>query len=612
MKKSLITLLTSLLASAILVACGGGGGGGGSSSAGNSATSSANSGASVSASDGSAMSYAKVTFTSLVDSTNSTGVADVNGNIQVPSSGLTFPAIVAAQSLDGTKINYGYIASSSQTSVPVNPLSTLVLAVASNGNPSSITSASPPSASSLANAKTAINSIFSSIFSQFSVDANVDLLTTSFATNHTGIDLILDSMAVIFDNAGNPTVCTKVLNACKVFSLSSLDTTPIVLSTANLNLIRSVPVVACSNLISSLSSASFATFNSSLYDANFLNSGLNAQAYSSNTYNKFNGINASMNTPLFVGQDVNSNYIFQFYVYNNTTNQYAGTQSMAFKLNSAGNCVMAGDQLPFWIQVNSQITYNTRISGTFGGSTTPTASPGAVTASPVAGIYFKAGGDSFGNSTALDNVTVNGNSVTIQTLNFYLCDASNHCNTPLITMTKGFTNNGYYYLPSNVNTLPIVSYSSLGINSAATFYNGNPNPIKVDMLDANNAVKATTYLKIKGSYISPSELQAITLPSVSNAQAVLNTQSDLVNPALNLSVPSGTIVQSLSLTSGPNNGTPTTDAIFVLSASSGSTTFNKTISASTDSYRSIQLNGSTATGKSISIKYVFSSSSGSI
>lgn len=605
-------ILLSFLFATLLSACGGGGGGGSSSTATpSSPTPAVASAGTISAADGSAMSYAQITIVSLADGASAGYTADANGKLQIPTA-FAYPAIVQAQSLDGTKINYGYIANNTQTSVPVNPLSTLVLTIAAGKSPGLINSNFRVTDTSVASAKAAVNSIFANIFSQFSVASNVDLLTTSFETNHSGIDLILDSMSVIFDNSGNPTVCTKVLNTCKVLTLSNLDTTPLAISSANVNLIKSVPVIACSNFITNLGASSFATFNANLYDANFLNSGLGAQSYNSNFYSKLNGINASFNTPLFVGQDVNNNYIFQFYVFNNTSNQYAGTQSMAFKLNSAGNCVMAGDQLPFWIQVNSQITYNTRINGLMGGLSTPAADSGAITAAPVAGIYFKAGGDSFGNSAALDNVTVNGNNFTIQTLKFYLCDASNSCNTPLITMTKGGNNNGYYYTPNNLNTLPIVSYSSLGISSAATFYNGNPNPIKVDMLDSNGINRGTTYLKIKGSYISPSELQAITLPSVSNAADILNTQRDLVNPTLNLSTPAGTIVQAVSLTSGPNNGTPTTSSVFVLSSSSTSTVISKTISAGNDSYRSIQLNGSTSTGKPIAIKYVFSTASGSI
>jgi len=613
MKSRLLLLIGSILIGVTLVGCGGGGS---SASAPSPGAGNASVGT-VSAADGSAMAYAKIIFSSLTDGTSSSGTADINGNIQVPASGVTFPILVKAVSLDGAKVNYGYIANSSQASVPVNPLSTFVLAIASNGNPASIASASQLTTQSIASAKTSVNSIFSNIFSAFNVSSSIDLLTTSFSTNHTGMDLVLDSMGVYFDVTGNPTLCTKITNQCKVFTLSSLDTSPISLSPQTLASINSVPFQACSTFINSLGSASFSTYNSSLYDPSFLNSGLTSLAYSNAMAAKLSGVSASFNTPIYMGQDANNNFIFQFFVFNNTTNQYAGTQSMAFKSSGVNNCVMVGNQLPFWIQVSSQITSYSRIDGTFGGLQNPAGSPSVVTTAPITGIYFKAGGDGFGNSGALDNLVNPGSppvvtATTIQKLQFSLCDSSNNCNTPLIELLKGQNNNGFYYLPNNVNTIPVVSYSSIGLNSAASFYNGNANPIQVKMLDSSGSVRQTTYLRIGGGYISQAELQAVTLPSVTNVAAILNTQSNLSAPSLNINIPTGTLVQSVSLTSGPNSGNPTTSAAFILGTSSLSSTINQPINVSTDNYRSIMLNGSTTSGKSISVKYVFSSSSGSI
>jgi hypothetical protein len=614
MKNRLLLLIGSIITGAIVVACGGGGGSGTSTSSNAGGTAGAGM---VSAADGSAMAYSQIIFSSLADSTSFSGTADIGGNIQVPSSGVTFPILVKAVSLDGSKINYGYVANNAQTSVPVNPLSTFVLAIASNGNPASISSASQLTTQSIASAKTAVNAIFTNIFSAFNVSTSIDLLTTSFSANHTGMDLVLDSMGVYFDAIGNPTLCTKISNQCKVFTLSSLDTSPISLSAQTIASINSVPFQACSTFINGLGSSSFATYNSGLYDASFLNSGLTSQAYSSAMAAKLSGVSASFNTPIYVGQDANNNHIFQFFVFNNGTNQYAGTQSMSFKSSGGNNCVMVGDQLSFWIQVSSQITSYTRVDGSFAGAQNPAGSPSVVTAAPITGLYFKAGGDGFGNSGALDNLVNQGSppvatATTIQRLQFNLCDASNNCNTPLIELRKGNANNGFYYVPSNVNTIPVVSYSSINLNSPTSFYNGNANPIQVKMLDGNNTVQQTTYLKIRGGFISQAELQAVTLPSVSNATSILNTQSNLSAPSLSINIPTGTIVQSISLTSGPNNGTPTTSSAFVLSTSSLSSTMNQSINVATDNYRSIMLNGSTATGKPISVKYVFSSVSGSI
>ncbi|MFM7008328.1 MAG: hypothetical protein ACKO0Z_03230, partial [Betaproteobacteria bacterium] len=112
---------------ALLVACGGGGG-----SAGGGA-----SGLSGQAVVGSPMSYANVVVNSLVDSSSGSYTADANGNFIISGS-VTYPALVKATSLDSNYIYYGYVSDAAQTGVAVNPLSTLVLAVAQQDTPSSI------------------------------------------------------------------------------------------------------------------------------------------------------------------------------------------------------------------------------------------------------------------------------------------------------------------------------------------------------------------------------------------------------------------------------------------------------------------------------------------
>ena len=85
------------------------------------------------AADGSPMAYGAVTISSLVNSSVHSATADVNGNTPIPASGITYPALVKVISVSGNKVNYGYIADSAQTVVPVNPLSTLVIAIAYGG-----------------------------------------------------------------------------------------------------------------------------------------------------------------------------------------------------------------------------------------------------------------------------------------------------------------------------------------------------------------------------------------------------------------------------------------------------------------------------------------------
>lgn len=583
---------------ALLSGCGGGGSDSG--SVGGSLASSSSSGSvtgGILGADGSAMAFGRVSINSLVDASSSTGTADRNGALAIPTSGVTFPAIVKIQSLNGSKTNYGYIANGSQATVPVTPLTTLILAIASGGNPANITSSTQLSASRIDTAKAAVNAIFYSVFRAFSVNSSADLLATGFATDHTGLDLLLDAITIKFDAAGSPTICTKILNSCKTLNLSSLDTTALAITDAEVAALTSAPIGSCSAVINNLTSSAITT-GTSLYATTFLNSGLDAAGYRQAMVSTLGGLSASFMNPIFIGKDDNNNYLFQFDYLNTSTNQYAGSLVIPFNIVGA-SCVMVGDQLPFMIQANSSVTAQYRVDGTGNNSAT-------TTAAPVAGFSFKAGGDGFGGTTVQNTVTVSGQPVTIQTIRFYFCDANRVCSRQLMEMVKGASNNGYYYTPGGVNTLPLLSYTAAGINSASDFYNGNPNPIKVDMLDAGGTIRKTAYLKIRGGFIPANFLSAVTLPSVSNAQAVLAAQSTIANPTLNITIPNGTAVQRVWLTSFAmsNNGQPLTNQKFVLSSSSTTMQMSLTIN-STDDYRSIQLGGSTSDGTPISIKYVW-------
>lgn len=595
MKKML--LLLSMLC-AFIAACGGGGG---SSLSGPGSGSPGGSVSAISAADGAAMAYGVVSINSLVDSTSYSGTADVNGELAIPSSGVTYPAIVKVQSLSGGKVNYGYVASSSQAKVPVNPLTTLVLSIASGGNPASITGVGQLGVDSLASAKTAVNAIFGTIFRAFSVAVDTDLLTTAFPTNHTGLDLILDVLNVKFDALGHPTVCAKLFNTCKTFDLANLDKTPLSITAGEVVSLTSLPLAACSASIKALTSSAI-TSDASLYASDFLNSGLDAFAYRQAMAARFGNLAANFNNPIFIGKDANNNFVFAFDYFNASSNQYVGTFTMPFKM-SGNSCVMAGDQLPFWIQVTSQITMQTRVDGTN--------DPAVTTASPIRGLVFRAGGDGFGGTSVQNTVDVNGSPVTIQTLQFFMCDSDNVCTRPLMEMTKGSGNNGYYYTPNpnRKNTIPALSYTDAGIPNPAAFYNGNPNPILVKMLDKkpdeSQTVLKEVRLKIRGGYISAAEMRAIDMPAVTNAQSILGAGTTLVNPTLNISVPNGVVVQGLSLASGLMTGQVTSTSKFVMSGSTTTMVVPRTIDSGT-SYRSIQLNANTVSGTPIWIKYVWS------
>ena len=608
MKERIFKALCSAAITLSLLACGGGGG---SSSSGSTAGTSTTSSAAIQASDGAPMAYSKVHVASLVDATTFDGTTDLNGSVAIPSN-VTYPALVSVQAFNGYKVNYGYIASNSMQSVPVNPITTLIITFAFGNNPSLINSSNAPTSSALTTANTLVNSLFQNIFNAFNISPSQNLLTTTFTENHTGIDIILDSLSIKYDNSGNPSLCVKASNQCTTFQANASSITPFNISPTTVTTINSIPLSQCSSLLSGLTSSTITT-NAGLYASNFLSSGLNSSQYMSKLANRLNGMTATLVNPIFQNIDFNGNYVFQFDIAN-AANQYGGTLTMPVNMQN-GSCVLVGDQLPFKISVNSSFVYDARVSST--GSLDTSTYP-AVSTPLTAGIIVGAGGDGFGNTSFPD--TYNGTTIAQITLDF--CDQS-MCSspsntTPIFSMVKSYNNSGYYYTPNNTNTIPLKSYTSLGINSRTQFYNGNSNPIRVRMYSCQNnncntpQLLLTTFIPIIGEYISSSDISSIQLPTVTNAGSILGTQtSTSTAQTLQLNTSTGLIIQSISMTtvnSTVNNGVETDTSIYVLGNSSTSVTINQPINANgtADSYRSISINGNSSTGLPFNVKYVYS------
>jgi hypothetical protein len=568
--------LSLSVATVLVTACGGGG-------------SSANppnvTGGVVQASAGSPIGNAKITFTSLSDSTTVSASADSVGNIGIPQTGLSYPAIVQATSLDGQLTYYGYIASSSQATAPVNPITSLILALASNGNPSAITSAAQLTDAAMATAKSNASAIFANILTAYNVPSGTDLLITNFAQNHTGLDLLLDTMSMQIDALGNSVLCSKINGACKTITASAPNTTAIAYSAQDATALAQAPLSKCFATISGFSLSSLTT-DAALYSASFLNNGQAASQYMSSTATAYSGLSVSFNTPLYIGQDGNGNYLFKFSIVDSTSNKFITNTAMPFNLDAGGNCVLVGNQLPFAVTVSSLVLNQVRVDGT--------SNPSAVTNGAVTGLFFQAGGSSI--------VQAVYQGVAVKTLSFDYCDLNANC-TPLVDMQKGATNNGFYFAG---NPVPLLSYSSVGMTSA-NFYNGNANPIKVTFKDASgNAIGNPINLKVNGRFISDTELASITVPSITNATALLSTATDLVSPTINYATNSGFVVTSATLTHGAFTGQTAGTAQMILSRTSGSTVINDTINATTDTYRSLVLGSNIPGGGIMRTKYVWS------
>jgi len=532
----------------------------------------------VQASQGSPMSYATIIVTS-EDSSIVNGMADVNGNFTIPSTGVTFPALVKAISVDGSRVYYGWVFDNTQATVPVNPLTSLVVTLGYNGNPAQVTTASQISSGSLTSGEGAAKQIFSTIFVQFGIQQSIEVLSTSVAPNHSGLDLLFDTMSIEFDPAGNPTICSKMSNVCKVLNLQSLDTTPIQLSANDTAVLNSVqPLFApCSTMINNLSVTSLST-NASLYSSSFLNNGRTGAQYMAQAAGPFTGSTVSFNTPTYAGTDSNGNHLFQFFAFSTTYNTYLATITLPMNVEN-GNCVFEGNKLPFTLSARSTVWNQVRVDGA--------GTPQNTTSGPVAGLYFQA---SSGLGTPMYGTTA------VASVSFQYGSG-----TPVV-MTLDSTRNAFY-LANHV--VPIVKYSDLGIMSAAQFYNGNANPVKVVLLDSNQQPLATFNLKASGGYTSdPSLLVAANLPALTSPGDLLS-QSSVTSGTVNYTVPNGFVASNLYLFSQePTDLQVGIGGQTILSTTSGSIP-GYTISSSA-TYRALMYDSYTSGGLiGVTTKYVY-------
>ena len=252
--------LTSIL---LLSACGGGGGGGGTSSG----TTTQN--ISGLAAMGGPMSYASITVKSLKDSTSKTYTALSDGTFTV-QSGVTYPAVVTAVSQNGQYTHYGYIDSDSQTTVAVNPITTMQLTFAKQAAPTTITA--PLSTTQITNGQaeslTVLNNVVTSISG---VNTTQSFLTQNFPTNHTGSDEVLDNVEITIQPTGNLRVANKISGTTETIDPTSTSVTALPFTPAEIT--NNQPAItACSNFLGGLNSSTI--LNNANFDAGFLDAGM--------------------------------------------------------------------------------------------------------------------------------------------------------------------------------------------------------------------------------------------------------------------------------------------------------------------------------------------------
>jgi hypothetical protein len=576
----------TVIATLIIAGCGGGGGTATTSTTPTSTLTSINGKAAI----GAPMSYASISTTSLVDATSDTKTADVNGNFTIPAGTVTFPALVRAVGSDGSDVYYGYVSSASQTTVAINPLSTVELTLAAGKHPGLITHSI--NSSSLATAQSQVATIFAQPLTAASVSTSTDFLSTTSATDHTGLDMVLDSTSEYIEGDGTVVANNKLTSATTNFNSSTANSaSPLTFDATSTTAFNNAPIATCSNFINGINSTNLSAAD---FDSTFLWNGNNATTFMS----MFSGSTFKFGLPVFLGIDANSNYLFNLTVFNSTTNASITALNLPLKLN-AGNCVFVGNQFPFEVTVQPAIKSEMRVDGT-------TTSPN-VTTSPVAGFEVQLGGNS-GSGGAVPANTWGGTQIASARVD--VCDASSTC-TVLATLTA--PTSGVFTIDASSYTGTNYSFLNLIPNPGFPLINGVPDPIKISFFSTAPAptTGGTTigvlHTRVDGPAFTTSEQAAITMPSATNATTLLSA-STTTNPTVNYDSGSA-VVSSIGLTTD-STGSLVSKGNIVINSGIGSSAFSGfSLDSTTATYSSLVVD-SHLPGRPgmVEVKYVWSPS----
>lgn len=552
-------LLISLIA---LAGCGGGGGSTNGASNGSSAVFAINAG---SAAIGAAMSNAAISIQPLPSGSNAeiTLTANASGTFTIPA-GTKFPAIVKATSLNKQYTYYGYIKSADQVGIPVNPITTTLLTLAAGGHPSTITAALSDAALSTARTQTA--TLFSALLAATSQSNATDFLSKTFSTDHTGLDLVLDSIGIQLSNSGGISVINKMTGAVTVVDPQSI--VAIAFDQAAIAQMSSLPIGLCASFLDGLNGEILIN-NTSVYDPSFLNDGNNRAAFATWLSNK-GGAVLDVNMPVFTGLDGNGNLNFNVSLQNSNTGKYISDYGLVVKKDFSQNCVLVGNQFPFVISIQPLIKTLIRADGV------------------LTNLYEKFAGIQIDIGTSNDVIVatndINGNRVGSARVD--VCDSNDNC-TLLATLTNpssstvgnfnidGPAANNYFHMLGGYD---FNLFTDISNPLKVTFFSTATAPLSGNA-DSIGVIKT----RASGPAFTQAEVTAISLPSVDNYMLLAN---DVSNPSLNWNSGTGTI--SVIGIGSRNDVTRSDQTILLLKEGVGTTSFNVTDPAS-PIYKSIHL-----------------------
>lgn len=504
MQRYLIGLLAMLC-----ISCGGGSGGGNAASSEADITGQAITGAPMSNAAISMMIPMSGKWVSL-------GKADNDGNFTiVRTTAYNYPLLVKAKSSDGSKTLYSLIENANQSTLSINPLTSVQVTLALE-NVGSIYYQSILDQTTLNSAKVKLDTIFSNVFNSAGIEPKSNYFSHTFTPNHTGLDLILDSIDVQYMGGGKSSITNKITGQNIIASKSSPSILPF--TAANLASMENMPIQACAAMLDGLTSARMLE-EDSIYAPNFLDSGLTKDGFRTSIRSIISsGSEFKLSTPVFAGVDANGSYIFNFNIVNLVTKDFLASFEMPVTwVNSSNDCRLTGNQFPFEITVQPIIRKLTRTDGV--------SSSNIIDKSK--GMEIKVGGEPFQNSL---------NGTVIAKALVELCDSSNVCQ--LIADLTAPSGTGVFELTDqNAGDHYVIP------NPSFSLFNTLPNPIRVKLLDSSNNVLGIFFTRSKGQPFTDEELRSIVMPTISNAGAVIGTHaSSPLSSGVPLSYDSGSTV----------------------------------------------------------------------
>lgn len=524
---------------------------------------------------GAAMSNAALGFLSLADGSIREGVTDAQGLFEVPAD-LRAPVLVQATSANGAYMHFGYMRERGQH-VAVNPITTTLIALAAERHPSSISAALTPD--QLERGQAAVATAFGPVLSATQVPASTDFLVARFSTNHTGLDLVLDSIGIQLMADGSVILTNKINGARQAATPATVE--PLPFDAATVAQMADLPIGLCADTLESMTSQQLAS-DTGAYAASFLDSGQSLATYMHLMATAAGSSAFRLSMPVFAGVDANGNMVFTAMQINAASGQYISDATLTVDRNAAGRCVIVGNQYPFTVSVQPAIKQLIRVDGLSG-----LANHEVVPA--LNGLEIRIGAAD--NGTAVNTTTGASGGEQIRSVRVDACSPGGPCvNLATLHSQDKPTNKGSFRIDGSaydfMDMMPV---------PAVNLLTGSPNPIKVtffgtasapsDPADDTGRVGSPLYAKVGGPAFSASEFAATVVPTVKDVSYL---QSFTDRPAVEYDAGTGTLRTVVFLSQGGSQPLKSVQ-VLVMKPGTGTVTAPSSADYENASYRSLTL-----------------------